>query len=185
METTEQEIWKDVKGYEGIYQASNYGRIKSLKRKTMKQDYIVKGHLHKGYLHHTVKRKEDGKIKYQCRTLHRLVLLAWKDNPNNKPEINHINGIKTDNRPCNLEWVTGEENRQHAKDNGLIQKIGVGNPNNPRNKPVKQCDINDNLIKVHISAVVAAKEINGNNKSINNAMNRANNIYKGYKWYYA
>lgn len=179
------EVWKDVKGYEGIFKASSLGRIMSVKRAFMKNDVIVKGRIHKGYIYHDIRSQKKERTVTKSYAIHRLVALAWYDNPFNKPEVNHIDGNKLNNKPSNLEWVTGEENRIHAKEVGLIKSLGFGNPNNQCNKKIKQCDMNNKIIDIHISAVVAAKKVNGNNRSIHNALNRTNNVYRGYKWYYA
>ena len=179
------EVWKEVKGYELQFEASNLGRVKSLKRNGMKDDVIIKGRLDRnGYLYHRMVYSVKGIKKSFSFAIHRMVALAWHDNPENKPTVNHNDGNKLNNKPDNLCWMTFEENNKHATENGLRRKLGFGNPINQCNKPIRQLDTQGNIIKVHISAVVAAKEINGNNKSINNALNRPNNVYKGYKWEY-
>ena len=114
------EEWKDIKGYEGIYQVSNLGRIKSLER-IDNSNHKVKGKIlkiipeNRGYS--VVNLCKDGK----CKTykVHRLVAIAFLENPDNKPQVNHIDGNKKNNSILNLEWVTAEENINHAWDTGL------------------------------------------------------------------
>lgn len=117
----EGEIWKDVVGYEGLYEISNYGRIKSLPVNVNhsrgngmtrpKNERILKQVLSKrtGYLRMCL-CKENKKKSYQ---MHRLIAIAFIPNPQNKPCINHINGVKHDNSLKNLEWVTVKENNIH------------------------------------------------------------------------
>ena len=108
-----EEEWKNIIGYEGIYQVSNFGRVRSLDRylyfgsqyclfkgKIMKQSNL------KGY--RTVMLSNNNHRKRFL--VHRLVGLAFIENINNKPQIDHINGIKSDNRVDNIRWVTDKEN---------------------------------------------------------------------------
>lgn len=96
------EVWKDIKGYPG-YQISNYGRVWSAKRnRYMKPVANNSGYLQIKLI--AVNGKRKGEL------VHRLVALHFIDNPDNKPEVNHINHIRDDNRAENLEWVTKSEN---------------------------------------------------------------------------
>ena len=179
------EVWKDIPEYIGHYQASSLGRIRTLNYKNRGEIKVMNcKRLHKRYyctnVQHLGIRKK--------RPVHRLVALAWHDNPLNKPEVDHIDGDKLNNKPSNLEWATGEENRKHALINGLIPSSKYKGltciENHIRNKAILGKRLNDGKVFRFNSGVIAAKEVNGNNKSIHNAINRANNIYRGYEWCY-
>lgn len=111
------EVWKPIEGCDG-YEVSNLGRVKSFWRR--KKPHILKPTRFCGsdYLH--VVFIINGKRKYFA--IHRLVAKAFVPNPENKPCVNHINGVKTDNRAENLEWVTYSENLQHAYKTGLHKR---------------------------------------------------------------
>lgn len=113
------EEWRDVVGYEGLYMVSNLGRVKSLKRKYKKSflsERLLNVFFDKGrgigYLSVSLKNTNDvGRKRIK---LHRLIANSFIKNPENKPVVNHINGIRNDNRIENLEWVSYQENSLHA-----------------------------------------------------------------------
>ncbi len=109
------EEWKDVVGFEGYYMVSSFGRVKSLDRRNYDALGRLQNHKGKiiniqlsnrGYGRCELNRHQKG-IKF---SIHRLVSIAFVDNPDNKPQVDHINGIKTDNMSCNLRWCTALEN---------------------------------------------------------------------------
>ena len=150
------EVWRDVKGYEGLYQVSSEGRVKSLGRTIIKKDgrkqtvkeRILKGTPDKdGYL----KIGLSGSMgKQKWFQVHRLVGEAFIKNPDEKPQINHINEIKTDNRACNLEWCTCKQNLNHGTRNERVAKA-LG-------KPIGQYKLDGQLIKVWPSAYMVERQ---------------------------
>ena len=124
------EIWKNVIGYESKYEISNYGRVKSKEifvfynhSKTgerlskIHKERILKTSFCKGY--NTISLSLNGVLtKYR---LCRLVAINFIENKSNKPCVNHIDGVKTNDKASNLEWVTYKENMQHAYKNNLVK----------------------------------------------------------------
>ena len=126
------EVWKDIKNYEGNYQVSDLGRVKSLARLkeirkgifvNKKENFLKPTKNRKGYLNLKLCKKSDGVCSEKSVIIHRLVANEFLENPLNKPQVNHKNGIKDDNRVDNLEWATGSENVIHALANNL--KISI------------------------------------------------------------
>lgn len=109
------EQWKLIEDYPN-YEVSNMGRVRNTKTGRILRLVVNEW----GYLHVTLCK--DGKMKRFL--VHRLVATTFIQNPENKSQVNHINGIKTDNRVENLEWVTNSENQQHAIRTGLRTKSG-------------------------------------------------------------
>ncbi|MDD5363601.1 MAG: NUMOD4 motif-containing HNH endonuclease [Ignavibacteria bacterium] len=123
------EIWKDIPDYEGIYKASNLGNIKSLKNK--KEKILSPAINDKGYYKVVLYKNKIKKTKLG----HRLVAIAFIPNPENKPEVNHKDGNPLNNNIDNLEWNTKLENVRHAFRTGLVNHKGE---NNSRHKLTKE-----------------------------------------------
>ena len=107
------ETWRDVKGYESVYQVSDLGRVRSLK---YGKERILKS-IKSGCGYFYVDLSQNKKAKKI--TVHRLVAQAFIKNPQNKRTVSHINGTKTDNKLSNLEWATYSETQKHSYANGL------------------------------------------------------------------
>ena len=111
------EEWKPIEGYEGLYEVSNMGRVKSLNyRMTGKEGIMKGGDDGHGYL--SVNLWKDGKANKG--KIHRLVAQAFLENPQNLPEVNHKNEDKTDNRVENLEWCTKQYNIEYSQAKAVI-----------------------------------------------------------------
>ena len=167
------EKWKPINGYEEFYEISNLRKIKSkakLQRHSKNNFYLTKDKILKhnkgkrGYF--TIALTKLGKAKTLM--VHRLFAQAFIPNPENKPFINHINGIKTDNRIDNLEWCTSSENIKHSFDNGL--HISVKGENSGRSKLTEIQVIE--IIKSNLSPSDLSKNYNISQTQILNIKNR-------------
>ena len=157
-------LWKDVAGYEGLYQVSDTGQVKSLARRWRRRDKLLKPGKRAGnYLFVVLNR--DG-IEDR-RSVHRLVAEAFLPNPNQLPQVNHKDEDPTNNHVDNLEWCTQEYNVRYSKSKKVFQCIG------------------DSVIAVHKSAVEAAKATGIGRTSINNALRGWSLTAGGYNWRYA
>ncbi len=122
------EVWKDIAGYEGIYQVSDAGRVRSVAR-VNSQGAKLKGKPrklikdHNGYC--VVGLTRDAVMRYH--KVHRIVAAAFIPNPDNLPQVNHTEGNKADNRACKLEWCTNQENIDHSLALGLRDPMGESN----------------------------------------------------------
>jgi len=162
---TKKEVWKDVVGYEGLYEISSFGRLKRLKRTTLGKDgieynypeLIIKGDYDKdGYIRTTMSKNKKKKTK----KLHRLVAEAFIPNPNNYPEVNHLDETKDNNHVDNLEWVTVKGNANYGTRNERI----TNHPNqiakiNSWKKPVRVTNLRNGKIKTYESATKASKHL--------------------------
>ena len=138
------EIWKDVAGYEGLYQVSNLGRVKRLKGKYMKSDKLLKQvKLDSGYV--AVCLCKHNKTKNF--RVHRLVAEAFIPNPEEKPQVNHIDENKTNNVASNLEWMTAKENNNY------------GTRTQRTSKPVKAIDIANGEYNIYCSISECARQL--------------------------
>lgn len=162
----EKEIWKDIQGFEGLYQVSNFGNVFSFK--TNKR---IVGGLCRNYRIVDLKKDKKRHILF----VHRLVAQAFIPNPENKKEINHKNLNKLDNRVSNLEWVSRKENIQHALINGVMHK----------NHKVKQIK-NGVVVNIFNSVDIASQKTGIYRSGIYKCLN-ANYYSKtagGYQWEY-
>ena len=168
------EIWKDIQGYEGYYQISNMGRVKSLnynktgKERIMKLDKVKGGYLQL-YLY------KDGKRKHYL--VHRLVAQVFLENPDNLPEVNHKDEDKQNNCVDNLEWCSSSYNNSY---NDKGKKIGK-----KLSKPVIGINKVSGLILEFPSAREAERMTGINNSSITKCCKGKRKSTGGYVWYYA
>lgn len=152
------EIWKDVVDYEGLYQVSNLGRVKALPKRGHKS-CIMKPSLKKdGYVRIHLSKNAISKTLY----VHRIVAEAFLPRHNNECEVNHINGVKTDNFVDNLEWVTKSENQLHAIKMGLRSPspmTGRKGKLSPNSRAILQYDLKGNFVREWESISAAANSL--------------------------
>lgn len=175
------EIWKDIKGYEGLYQVSNLGRVKSLRnRSNHKSELVLKQSVVMGYS--VVSLSKDSVEKSY--KVHRLVANAFIENPNNRPQINHKDGNKQNNTVENLEWVTAKENIKHAFRTGLTH--AQKGAENSRSRAVMQIDTNTGkTISVYNGLREAERETWIPHGNIGRVAQHKWLSAGGYRWEYA
>jgi hypothetical protein len=178
-----QEVWKDIPGYEGHYQVSTYGKVRSMNY--MGHQGVVRElkqqHTYDGYCR--VSLMMNGRKK--CITTHILVAKTFIQNPKNKPQVNHIDGNKDNNSVNNLEWVTPEENIQHSIKTGLrhpeIREYLSGG-NHYASKSIYQYDFSGNLIKKWNCVSEAARHYSCKPSAIINCSKGRIKSCRGYMW---
>ena len=190
------EVWKDIPGYEGLYQVSDMGRIKRIagykKRNkwgsyTILPEKYMKSSFDKdGYLRIGLAKDRERKTYH----VHRLVALAFLPNPNNYPQINHKDENKQNNAVDNLEWCTCSYNINYGTRNDKIaskynkKKRTGADPNSKFARKVAQYDLAGNLIRVWASISLVEQELGANHSSIiQNCQGKRKMVY-GYKWAY-
>lgn len=168
------EVWKDVVGYEGLYRISNQGTVCRL-YKNGKVNFMTPRILN-GYWRVKLCNGNTQKEYF----LHRLIAQAFIPNPDNKPEINHINGIKTDNRIENLEWVTRSENAIHATKTGLLKysEYRYNRARDINSKPVMCVETR----KIYVSCTEAGKDIKTDAAHIGECISGKRSTAGGYHW---
>lgn len=184
-----EEIWKDITGYEGIYQVSNMGRIKTIEhvsvgkhKRKVSERIRVPRHSSNGYL--LVNLHKGRERKYH--TVHRLVALAFCNGYFDGADVNHIDGNKRNNVYTNLEWCTRSENMVHSfevlghkKGNGLKGKFHY------KAQPVVQLSLSGDFIKEWGSSGEIRREIGYSDSCIRKCLHGKQESFKGYKWVYA
>lgn len=170
--TLSMEIWNDISGYNGLYQISTLGRVRSLKNKKAK---ILSQAFKDGYKVISLYRNGNGRMF----RVHRLVALSFIDNPKRKPCIDHINGMRDDNRVENLRWCTKKENANYD--------IAIMNYRNnaisKRGKNVRQYE-NGVWVADYAGCNEASRMTGICNSSISDCCNGKRKTAGGYEWIY-
>lgn len=184
------EEWRPIKDYEGLYEISNLGRVKSLNYKRTGKKKILKNmECGNGYL--TVSLTKNGKQKVFY--IHRLVAVAFIPNPESKPCIDHINTIRTENCVWNLRWVTYEENNNNhltnkkqseSKKGDKCYNYGKKGKYCHSSKKVVQLSCDGVLIKIWDCIIGIEREEGFNRSAITDCCKGRRKDYKGFKWMY-
>ena len=161
------EIWKDIKGYEGKYQVSSEGRIWSIGRQKVLKPQTDRH----GYKHVTLIAKNGKKV---TELIHRLVALTFLPNEDNLPQVDHINEDKSDNRVCNLRWVTAKENTNHGTRN---ERIG-------KNQPTKRKIHNITTNIIYDSIAEAQRDTGVPHQNIVKVCQGTRKTAGGFEWEY-
>ena len=183
------EIWKDIENYEGFYQVSNLGRVRSLERDVFFPNGTIIRHMEEKVLVPSLNRggysyinlNKNGKVKKEY--VHRLVAMAFLPNPENKPQINHRDEVKTNNVVENLEWCSAQYNinygtrNERSVQNHRYYKFG----NNPNAKSVFCEELNKKFDSIRR----AEEELGVNINCIVGACKGRQKTAGGFHWRYA
>ncbi len=195
LEILENEIWKDVVGYDSLYKVSNFGRVRGVGKqatdktpfwqiKLLKKDKINSQSKNKwGYLGVTLYKDGIGQ-RFQ---VHRLMMIAFIPNPENKPQVNHKDGVKDNNTLENLEWNTRSENQKHAFRIGLkkpSKTFGLKNELNANSVPIIQKTLEGQFVQ-RFPSIKEAHRFLGKPANIGAALSGKQTQSCGYKWEYA
>jgi len=176
------EIWKPINQYEGLYEVSNLGNVRSLDKiaftkagwKRAYKGRMIKPKKHNGG-YSTIILHRDGKT--QTRTIHRLVAEAFLPNPNNYPEVNHIDENKTNNAVSNLEWCTRIQNQHHG--------TAIERSNLKQRIPFYQIDHEGHIVKRWDGFKVLQRDGQFQRCEVSKCCRGLRDTYKGYRWEYA
>ena len=173
------EIWKDVVGYEGLYEVSSFGSIRNTKTKRELKPMFTRTGYAMVWLY--------GKDHLQGRNgkafqVHRIVANAFCQKDTLDCEVNHINENKSDNRACNLEWCTHKENSLHGTRGA---RIGRSNLNGKQSRAVVQLTLNGEFVREFPSLAEIKRNTGFNHKNICRLLKGKGETAYGYKWQYA
>jgi hypothetical protein len=176
-----QEVWKDIQDYEGLYQVSNLGRIKSLPRNgTINSNRILKQFIKNSGYCCVILSKNNMTV---CKTVHRMVAQAFLNNPNCYPVINHKDENKLNNNVNNLEWCTQKYNINYGV---CREKMSKNHSHKGRKgKPINQFDKDMNLINTFKSITEAGEKLKINYKNICMCCKGQRKTAGNYIWEYA
>ena len=177
------EIWKDVIDYEGLYEMSNLGSIRSQARTGTKGGILKQKLSNTGYW--SVRLSKNGTVR--SNNVHRIFAKLFIPNPENKPCINHKDGVKSNNDINNLEWCTYKENTAHAIDAGLqtpthMNLSNVCGKNHPKSKTTYQYDSSNNKLRSFDSRKEASETTGVAMCSISQVCNGKIPFAGGYIW---
>ena len=168
-----EEIWKDIAGYEGLYQVSNMGQVKSLNYLRTGREQILK-HSTDGRGYQFVKLYKKGKKMHK---IHRLVLMTFNPVENmNELEVNHIDECKTNNMLGNLEWCTREYNINYGTHTERMSRT--------KSIPVVQLTLTGEKVNVFESIIEAERQLGFSQGHIVQCCKNERKSHKGYKWQY-
>ena len=174
-----EEIWKDVRGYEGLYAVSNWGRVKSLGNDKSRKEKILRlSKYGRGYLKVNL-WKEGKRTTY---IVHRLVLSTFSPVENmDELDVNHIDEVKTNNNLNNLEWCTHKENINHGTRN---DRVAEKMTNGKTSLPIAQLTLDGKFIKAWKSIKDAQRLGGFTHQRVNECCKGKRKTYKGYRWMY-